>query len=65
MKKKKRFAAIDIGSFNCRLTIVEKTVSGLKTVQNFSRETNLIKKISYSNEFRYENIKKTLQNTKM
>ena len=60
MKKKKIFAAIDIGSYNCRLTIVEKTVNGIRIVQNFSRETNLIKEISYSNEFEYENIRKTL-----
>ena len=60
MKKKIRFAAIDVGSFNCRLTIVEKNDIGTKIVLNFSRETNLIKQIAYSNEFNYEKISKTL-----
>ena len=37
------FAAIDIGSHNCRLTIVEKVHNSPKILLNQSNGTNLIK----------------------
>ena len=61
MKKNKKFAAIDIGSHNCRLLISEKRNNLVKTVFNSSIPTNLIKNLSYNNEFNDENIKKTIE----
>ena len=55
-----RFAAIDIGSFNCRLVVVEKQNNNLKIIHNFSKETNLIKDIAYNNEFTHEKISNTV-----
>ncbi len=55
------FAAIDIGSYNCRLTIVEKKSDQLKTLHSFSCATNLIKNLSFNNEFTIENTKKTVE----
>ena len=55
------YAAIDIGSYNCRLTIVEKKNNKLKTLHRYSNGTNLIKNLSFNNEFTTENIKKTLE----
>lgn len=54
------FAAIDIGSYNCRLTIVEKFKNGFKIIHNFSHITNLIKDLSFNNEFTDKNTEKTL-----
>ncbi len=54
-------AAIDIGSYNCRLTIVKKQKKNLEIVHNFSYGTNLIKNLSYNNEFNEVNIKKTVE----
>ncbi len=61
MKKKNIFAAIDIGSHNCRLLIAEKNDNFIKIIYNRSTVTNLIKNLSYNNEFTEENISKTLQ----
>tara|TARA_Y200000002_G_scaffold64840_3_gene49838 strand:- start:2002 stop:2949 length:948 start_codon:yes stop_codon:yes gene_type:complete len=61
LKKNKKFAAIDIGSHNCRLLISEKKDNLVKTVFNSSMPTNLIKNLSYNNEFNEKNIKKTLE----
>ncbi len=55
------YAAIDIGSYNCRLTIVEKKNNKFKTLHSYSNGTNLIKNLSFNNEFTTENIKKTLE----
>ena len=60
MKKNKKIAAIDIGSHNCRLTIVEKNLVRKKVIFNQSKPTNLIKNLSFNNEFNNENISKTL-----
>ena len=54
-------AAIDIGSHNCRLTIVKIRKQRSKVIHNFSYGTNLIKNLSYNNEFDDKNIKKTVQ----
>ncbi|MFL2661554.1 MAG: hypothetical protein ACJ0G4_06430 [Alphaproteobacteria bacterium] len=54
-------AAIDIGSHNCRLTIVKIRKQRSKVIHNFSYGTNLIKNLSYNNEFDDKNIKKTMQ----
>ena len=54
------FAAIDIGSHNCRLTIVEKINNSFKVLHNYSYGTNLIKNLSYNNEFTHINIKNTV-----
>ena len=54
------FAAIDIGSHNCRLTIVEKINNSFKLLHNYSHGTNLIKNLSYNNEFTDINIKNTV-----
>ncbi len=55
------FAAIDIGSFNCRLTIVRAVKGSFKIIHNFSHSTNLIKNLSFNNEFNDENTEKTLK----
>ena len=60
MKKKNNFGAIDIGSYNCRLLIAEESHKGLKTLCSSSFPTNLIKNLSFNNEFNEENISKTL-----
>ena len=60
MKKNDKFAAIDIGSHNCRLSISEKNQGVIKSIFNSSIPTNLIKNLSYNNEFNYQNIKKTI-----
>ncbi len=58
----KKYAAIDIGSYNCRLVIVEKNNSNFyKIVEKFSMETNLIKDLSYNNEFTPKKISKTIK----
>ena len=54
------FAAIDIGSHNCRLTIVEKVHNSPKILLNQSNGTNLIKNLSFNNEFTNININKTV-----
>ena len=51
MKSSNTFAAIDIGSFNCRLIVVERLKEKFKILHNYSRETNLIKHIAFNNEF--------------
>ena len=61
MKKNKKIAAIDIGSHNCRLMIVDKSVDRKKIIFNHSKPTNLIKNLSFNNEFNSENISKTLK----
>ena len=55
------FAAIDIGSYNCRLTIVKKFKDNFKIIHNFSYGTNLISNLSFNNEFTEKNIEKTLK----
>ena len=55
------FAAIDIGSYNCRLTIVKKFKDNFKVIHNFSYGTNLISNLSFNNEFTDKNIEKTLK----
>ena len=55
------FAAIDIGSYNCRLTIVKKLKYNFKVIHNFSYGTNLISNLSFNNEFTEKNIEKTLK----
>ena len=52
----KILAAIDIGSYNCRLVIVK----GLREIKTISIPTNLIKNLSFSNEFDYKNTNKTI-----
>ena len=52
-------AAIDIGSYNCRMIIVNNAPK-IKVLKTISVPTNLIKNLSYSNEFTHENIKKTV-----
>ncbi len=54
------FAAIDIGSYNCRLTIVKKLKDSFKIIHNFSYGTNLIKNLSFNNEFTDQNTLKTI-----
>ena len=61
MKKNKKIAAIDIGSHNCRLMIVEKSADGKKIIFNHSKPTNLIKNLSFNNEFNSQNTLKTLK----
>ena len=56
-----RFAAIDLGSNNCRLVIVDITNSEIKVLQNYSHILNLGKNLSFSNEFSDEVIHKTLK----
>ena len=53
-------AAIDIGSYNCRMIIVNNSPK-IKILKKISVATNLIKNLSYSNEFTNENIKKTVK----
>lgn len=53
-------AAIDIGSYNCRMIIVNKSPK-IKILKKVSVATNLIKNLSYSNEFTHDNIKKTVK----
>ena len=53
-------AAIDIGSYNCRMIIVNNSPK-IKVLKKISVATNLIKNLSYSNEFTHNNIKKTLK----
>ena len=53
-------AAIDIGSYNCRMIIVNNSPK-IKILKKISVATNLIKNLSYSNEFTHENIKKTVK----
>jgi exopolyphosphatase/guanosine-5'-triphosphate,3'-diphosphate pyrophosphatase len=53
-------AAIDIGSYNCRMIIVNNAPK-IKVLKTISVPTNLIKNLSYSNEFTHENIKKTVK----
>ncbi len=60
MKKKNKFAAIDIGSHNCRLLIVEKKNSKLRIHFNSANPTNLIKNLSFNNEFNLKNVSRTL-----
>ncbi|MDC2965865.1 hypothetical protein OAY92_01550 [Alphaproteobacteria bacterium] len=60
MKKNKKIAAIDIGSHNCRLMVVEKSAGKKKVIFNHSKPTNLIKNLSFNNEFNIENISKTI-----
>ena len=60
MKKNKKVAAIDIGSHNCRLLVVEKSDNRKKIIFNHSKPTNLIKNLSFNNEFNSKNISKTL-----
>jgi len=60
LKKNKKIAAIDIGSHNCRLLVVEKSAGKKKIIFNHSKPTNLIKNLSFNNEFNSENISKTL-----
>ncbi len=60
MKKKNRFGAIDIGSYNCRLIIVEKIDDVVKVLDFISFENNLIKNLTFNNEFTSKNISKTL-----
>ena len=60
MKKNKKVGAIDIGSHNCRLMIVEKRGNFKKVVFNHSKPTNLIKNLSFNNEFNASNISKTV-----
>ena len=57
----KRFAAIDLGSNNCRLVIVEIINSEIKVLQNYSQILNLGKNLSFSNEFSDEIINSTLK----
>lgn len=52
----KILAAIDIGSYNCRLVIVKN----FREIKTMSIATNLIKNLSFSNEFNKENISKTI-----
>ncbi|MEE2695403.1 MAG: hypothetical protein VX976_03490 [Pseudomonadota bacterium] len=54
-------AAIDIGSHNCRLTIVEEVKNRLKLLNTYSQSTNLIKNLSYNNEFTSKNTNKTIK----
>jgi len=61
LKKKNIYGAIDIGSYNCRLLIVEKSGTNRKVLNNSSVPTNLIKNLSYNNEFNKNNISKTLK----
>ena len=56
---KKIIAAIDIGSYNCRMVIVNNLLKN-KILKTISVPTNLIKNLSYSNEFTNDNIKKTI-----
>ena len=60
MKKNKKIGAIDIGSHNCRLLVVEKHKNSKKIIFNHSKPTNLIKNLSFNNEFSFQNISKTL-----
>ena len=60
MKSSDTFAAIDIGSFNCRLIVVERLKDKFKILYNYSRETNLIKHIAFNNEFSPKKISQTL-----
>ena len=53
-------AAIDIGSYNCRMIIVNNAPK-IKVLKTISVATNLIKNLSYNNEFTHENIKKTVK----
>jgi len=53
-------AAIDIGSYNCRMIIVNSSPK-LKILKKVSVATNLIKNLSYSNEFTSDNINKTVK----
>ena len=61
MKSSNTFAAIDIGSFNCRLIVVQRLKNKLKILYNYSRETNLIKHIAFNNEFSPKKISQTLK----
>jgi len=61
LTKTKKFAAIDIGSFNCRLLVIEKAFDKYTVLEAFSRETNLIKNISFNNEFDFKKINSTLK----
>ena len=53
-------AAIDIGSYNCRMIIVNNSPK-IKILKKISVPTNLIKNLSYNNEFTHKNIQKTVK----
>ena len=55
------FAAIDIGSYNCRITIVKNFKDSFKIIHNYSHGTNLIRNLAFNNEFTDKNIEKTLK----
>ena len=53
-------AAIDIGSYNCRMIIVNNSPK-IKILKKISVATNLIKNLSYSNEFTMKILKRLLK----
>jgi len=54
------FAAIDLGSNNCRLRIVELKKDKIRNICNFSNEIKLGENLSFSNEFTDKKIQKTI-----
>ena len=61
IKKQNRFAAIDLGSTNCRLVIVDIIEDKYKIICSFSEILNLGRNLSFSNEFNDEIIEKTIE----
>ena len=54
------FAAIDLGSNNCRLKIVELKKNKIINICNFANEIKLGENLSFSNEFTDNKIQKTI-----
>ena len=60
-KKNYRFGAIDLGSTNCRLIIVDLVLNNFEVLNNYSEILNLGQNLSYSNEFSMQTINKTIK----
>ena len=51
-----KFASIDLGSNNCRLSIVDLENETKRDILRFSKVLNLAKNLTYNNEFTEEKI---------
>lgn len=61
MFDQKLFAAIDIGSHNCRLLIAKKNKRNFEIIYNFSRHLSLAENLAFNNELDKRKIKDLLK----